>query len=161
MPAECSVTAWVALGSNLGDREGYLARAREALAEATGSPLKASAIYRTEPYGPIAQGEFLNQVVALQTCLSPEALLSLCLSIETQLGRQRREHWGPREIDLDLLAHGQATRHSPRLTLPHPDAHRRAFVLVPWCALAPDFRLHGRTLSDWLRETGTQGVSPA
>ncbi|MEM1108655.1 MAG: 2-amino-4-hydroxy-6-hydroxymethyldihydropteridine diphosphokinase [Planctomycetota bacterium] len=152
------MVAYVALGSNLGDRDDYLKRALAALADLDGvNSVTASDTYETDPVGPQDQGLFLNAAARVETTLSPEALLEKLQAIEARLGRaapEDRAHWGPREIDLDLLLHGQTVLDLPHLTLPHPRLHERAFVLQPMCDLAPDL-VHptlGRTMLQWLSE---------
>jgi 2-amino-4-hydroxy-6-hydroxymethyldihydropteridine diphosphokinase len=120
--------AFVALGSNLGDRDGYLAGARTALAALPDTDLvAASGIEETAPLGPVAQGPYLNQMVLLRTGLSPRALLEACLAIERAAGRERRERWGPRTLDLDLVRVGARTVDEADLRLPHPELPRREF----------------------------------
>jgi 2-amino-4-hydroxy-6-hydroxymethyldihydropteridine diphosphokinase len=128
-------TAWVALGGNLGD---VPATFREALADMAGLPgthvLGVSALFETAPWE--AQGPaFHNAVVALDTALGAGELLRTLLAIEARLGRERPFPNAPRTLDLDLLAHGDRVAHSPALTLPHPRASERAFVLAPWAEL--------------------------
>ncbi len=96
-----------------------------------------SAVYETAPVGGPEQPEYLNMVVAVDTELGPEALLERCLAIEAGHGRVRRERWGARTLDIDMLCHGDTVLHSARLTLPHPRMAERAFVLVPLAEIAP------------------------
>jgi 2-amino-4-hydroxy-6-hydroxymethyldihydropteridine diphosphokinase len=132
---------FVGLGSNVGDRVGYLERAIMLLAQAPRVQLIARAsLYETEPVGLEAQPWFLNTLVELRTTLSPRALFQLCQRIEAELGRVRRERWGPREIDLDLLLYGQRVVNEPDLQIPHPELARRAFVLEPLAELASGLR---------------------
>lgn len=133
--------AVVALGANLGDRQATLDRAGAALAR-LGTIVAASPVFETAAVGP-PQPDYLNGVVLLRTALAPDALLEELLAVERRLGRERRERWGPRVIDLDLVAYGARVWHGERLELPHPEAHRRAFVLAPLCEVAPDFELPG------------------
>jgi 2-amino-4-hydroxy-6-hydroxymethyldihydropteridine diphosphokinase len=120
--------AYIALGSNLGAREQYLANARSLLGALPGSRLLAeSVIEETPPLGPAGQGNYLNQMVALETSLTPEALLDQLLRIERQLGRERGEKWGARTIDLDIVQFGNQVVNSERLTLPHPQLPNRDF----------------------------------
>ncbi|HEY2025654.1 MAG TPA: 2-amino-4-hydroxy-6-hydroxymethyldihydropteridine diphosphokinase [Gemmatimonadaceae bacterium] len=120
--------AFVALGSNLGDRAGYLRSAVAALTLMPASRLLAtSAVEETAPFGFAAQGPYLNQMAALETRLSPYALLRELQRIERTLGRVRRERWGARTIDLDLVQLGATTLRSPELTLPHPGLRDRRF----------------------------------
>jgi 2-amino-4-hydroxy-6-hydroxymethyldihydropteridine diphosphokinase len=121
---------YVALGSNLGDRAAHLALARTRLAELPHTRLAAaSRVEETAPIGPITQGQFLNQMVLLETSLEPEQLLDHCLTIERDAGRVRRERWGPRTLDLDIVRFGQRELTTPRLTIPHPEIANRPFWL--------------------------------
>jgi 2-amino-4-hydroxy-6-hydroxymethyldihydropteridine diphosphokinase len=120
--------AYVALGSNLGDRAALLARARERLAALPRTVLHAeSAVEETAPLGPVPQGPYLNQMVLLATELDPRALLDALLRIEEDLGRRRRARWGPRTIDLDIVRFGTQVIQEAGLTLPHPELPHRAF----------------------------------
>jgi len=121
----------------------------------------ASPIYRSLPVGVTDQPPFLNAVAALDTELGPDALLDVLLAVEAAHGRVRDVRWGPRTLDLDLVWFGGVVRDDPRLTLPHPRAHEREFVLRPLCDLAPDLLLHGRTAREWLDSLEPQGVEPA
>ncbi len=147
--------AFVALGSNLGPRRDTLAAALGALDEPPArSLLGVSRLYETRPVGP-SGGPFLNAVAELRCVCSPEALLAELLRIESALGRVRDVRWGPRTIDLDLVAAQDeagrpVTRDTPALTLPHPRAHERDFVLRPLCDLAPDVTIGGHPARTWL-----------
>lgn len=138
--------AYVALGANLGDPPGQLRAALEQLGRAPGIILGAvSGFYRTPPLGPPGQPDYCNAVCALETSLGPEALLDLLQAIETGAGRVRgAEQWGPRLLDLDLLHVEGVVLDTPRLSLPHPRVHQRAFVLVPLAQIAPDLEIPGR-----------------
>jgi 2-amino-4-hydroxy-6-hydroxymethyldihydropteridine diphosphokinase len=107
------------------------------------------------------QPPFLNAVAALDTELGPDPLLDVLLAVEAAHGRVRDVRWGPRTLDLDLVWFEGVVRDDPRLTLPHPRAHEREFVLRPLCDLAPDLLLHGRTAREWLDSLEPQGVEPA
>jgi 2-amino-4-hydroxy-6-hydroxymethyldihydropteridine diphosphokinase len=123
-----SERAYVALGSNLGDRAGYLAAARAALGTLPATSLiAASVVEETAPFGPVVQGPYLNQMVALDSELPPLALLAELHRIERSLGRVRRERWGARTIDLDLVRYGAHAMTAPALTLPHPGLAARDF----------------------------------
>lgn len=134
-----SVTAYLALGSNLGERRAQLRGAREALAAAGAVRVTAaSPLYETEPVGgPAGQPSYLNAVLRVETTLSPRALLDCCLAVEARFGRRRLEPWGPRTLDVDLLFYGREILGGPGLVVPHPRLHERRFVLVPLADLAP------------------------
>lgn len=120
--------AYVALGSNLGDRARHLADALERMGEIPGVVvLRASPVEETEPLGPPGQGRYLNQMVALRTTLSPRELLEALQSIERAGGRVRAERWGPRTIDLDIVAFGRRTCDESGLVVPHPALAQRDF----------------------------------
>ncbi|HEU5003599.1 MAG TPA: 2-amino-4-hydroxy-6-hydroxymethyldihydropteridine diphosphokinase [Actinomycetota bacterium] len=131
---------YVGLGSNLGDRQEYLRSAVQALA-ARGLPAAAvSSVYESDPLGP-PQPDYLNAVAAVDSALPPAELLGIFHAVEEQLGRQHREHWGPREIDIDLLLYGDEVVASAALTVPHPGLTERSFVVVPLLEIAPDLVL--------------------
>ncbi|HEU4410987.1 MAG TPA: 2-amino-4-hydroxy-6-hydroxymethyldihydropteridine diphosphokinase [Polyangiaceae bacterium] len=133
--------AVVGLGSNLGDRAHTLERATEALGRLEGTRLVARSRFReTAPVGGPPQGPFLNGALRLATSLGPEALLARLLELEARFGRERRERWGPRTLDLDLLWVEGVVRASPGLTLPHPRLHERLFALEPLVEVAPGAR---------------------
>jgi 2-amino-4-hydroxy-6-hydroxymethyldihydropteridine diphosphokinase len=122
--------AYVTLGSNLGDRAAYLAQAREGLARIPATRLIGeSTIEETAPLGPIAQGPYLNQMVALETTLAPAELLAALQDIERQLGRVRDQRWGPRTLDLDLVLMERQRSDDPRCRVPHPELVHRPFWL--------------------------------
>jgi 2-amino-4-hydroxy-6-hydroxymethyldihydropteridine diphosphokinase len=138
-------TAFVGIGSNLGDRETNLRRAFELLSAEDGIDVVAvSEIRETEPVGPVEQGPFLNGAVQVETSLPPAELLERLLSVESRLGRVRDERWGPRTIDLDLLLYGDETLDEPGLTVPHARLHERRFVLEPLTDLDPGLRIPGQ-----------------
>jgi 2-amino-4-hydroxy-6-hydroxymethyldihydropteridine diphosphokinase len=120
---------WLALGSNLGDRAGYLASARGALPEAGITVVRASRVAETEPVGIRDQPQFLNQVLEVETSLEPRTLLNALKGIEHQLGRTARERWGPREIDIDILRYDGRVVDEPGLHVPHPELQNRPFLL--------------------------------
>jgi 2-amino-4-hydroxy-6-hydroxymethyldihydropteridine diphosphokinase len=132
-------TAYIALGSNLGDRDDYLARALTALRHCGGVEVtRVSPLYETRPVGgPAGQGAYLNAVAEVRTDSAAHELLDVLLTIEQSLGRVRRERDGPRTIDLDLLLYGDLVHSDERLTVPHPRLHERLFVLQPLAQLAP------------------------
>jgi 2-amino-4-hydroxy-6-hydroxymethyldihydropteridine diphosphokinase len=130
-------TAYLGLGSNLGDREGLLRSALERLAADDLVVTAVSSVYETAPVGWIDQPDFLNLAAAIRTSLSPRALLEWCLAVEAGLGRVRGERWGPRTIDIDVLWYEGAELQEPALTLPHPRLTERAFALLPLAEIAP------------------------
>lgn len=154
--------AYLGLGSNLGDRAGFLL---QALSEVSRLPqtrlLRLSRIYETEPLGP-PQPPYLNLVAEIRTGLSPKALLEALLEVEGRLGRVRRVRWGPRTIDLDLLLYGDLVLEEEGLILPHPRLHERAFVLVPLLDLLPRGRHPrlGLPFARLLEALDPQGVRP-
>ena len=135
-----AVTAYIALGSNLGDRETQIRAAVRALDETPGVRVTRSSSLLENPAvgGPPDSPPFLNAVVEIQTSLDPADLLERMLEIEQNLGRERRERWSPRTIDLDLLLFSDWTYLSESLTVPHPRMHERRFVLEPLAQIAPD-----------------------
>jgi 2-amino-4-hydroxy-6-hydroxymethyldihydropteridine diphosphokinase len=133
--------AYIALGSNLGAREDFLSGARALIRAIPGSRLLAeTAIEETAAIGPLPQGNFLNQMVAVETTLSPEIFLDHLLAIERRLGRVRGERWGPRTIDLDIVRYGDLVVNSERLSLPHPELPNRGFWQRELIELRGDWR---------------------
>jgi 2-amino-4-hydroxy-6-hydroxymethyldihydropteridine diphosphokinase len=130
----------IGLGSNLGDRSHHIADAVAALAD-TGPLVRVSSLYETAPIGGPKQGAYLNSVVVLDTLLSPQDLLARCLAIEKEHGRERRERWGPRTLDLDILLYDDLEVSEPGLTVPHPRMTERRFVLEPLLEAWPDAAL--------------------
>jgi 2-amino-4-hydroxy-6-hydroxymethyldihydropteridine diphosphokinase len=128
---------FVGLGSNLGDRQGHLDRARRALEDHGLKLILRSSAYRTEPVEVVDQEEFINQVVGCKTNLSPEQILEVCLAVERSMGRIRTRDKGPRVIDLDILLSGDDIRSDDVLKVPHPRMHLRRFVLVPLAEISP------------------------
>ena len=130
---------YIGFGSNIGDRLAHVQNAIRALSKTEGITLqKISSVYKTDPVGYEAQAQFLNGVVAIQTHLPPLSLLHTLKNIETAIGRQHRIHWGPREIDLDILIYGDLCLQTEKLVIPHPEMYRRRFVLAPLAEIAPD-----------------------
>ena len=124
--------ALVGVGANLGDRLATLAAVLQRLAARRGvSAVESSPVYETDPVGEIEQPKFLNIVAGLETTLSPEELLDALLETEREFGRIRQARWGPRTLDLDLLAYEKETRATSSLTLPHPRMLERGFVIIP------------------------------
>lgn len=157
-------TAWIGLGANLGDPAAALDQARHALAALPASRLIAvSPVYRSAPVGPPDQPDYLNAAARLDTALAPAALLAALHAIEARAGRVRDgARWGPRTLDLDLLLYGDRVSADPGLILPHPELHRRAFVLVPLADIAPpDLAIPGHgTLAALLTLVVPDGLAP-
>lgn len=155
-----SERAFVALGGNLGDPRAAMGRALDLLdADYDTQVLRVSSLYRTPPWGKADQPDFLNAVAAVETSLAPRALLDLCLATETALHRVRDERWGPRTIDLDVLAYGDLVLTESGLEIPHPRLTQRAFVLVPLAELAPDLQIRGLPVAEWLALADVSGIA--
>ncbi|MBN0048078.1 2-amino-4-hydroxy-6-hydroxymethyldihydropteridine diphosphokinase [Streptomyces actuosus] len=156
--------AVIALGSNLGNRLENLQGAVDALEDTPGVRVKAvSPVYETEPWGvePGSQPSYFNAVVVLRTTLPPSSLLERAHAVEEAFHRVRDERWGPRTLDVDIVAYASVVSDDPQLTLPHPRAHQRAFVLAPWHDVDPEALLHGRGPVAELLDTVTRdGVTP-
>ncbi|KPC89602.1 2-amino-4-hydroxy-6-hydroxymethyldihydropteridine diphosphokinase [Streptomyces albus] len=156
-------TAVLSLGSNLGNRLESLQSAVDALADTPGLKVKAvSPVYETEPWGvdPDSQPSYFNAVIVIRTTLPPASLLERGHAIEEALERKREERWGPRPIDVDIVAYQGVVSDDPELTIPHPRAHERAFVLVPWHDVDPAAELPGRgSVEELLAALGTEGVT--
>jgi 2-amino-4-hydroxy-6-hydroxymethyldihydropteridine diphosphokinase len=128
---------YVALGSNVGEREAHLAHARTRLAGLPGTRVvAASSIEETAPLGPVKQGPYLNQMILLETTLAPAELLAHCRVIETERRRERGVRWGPRTLDLDIVRFGERSIQEPGLTIPHPELMNRDFWLREIAELA-------------------------
>lgn len=141
--------AFLGLGSNLGDRAYYLGEAIMALQNPEISICAKSGIYETEPWGVLDQPLFWNQVIEIETTLEPLDLLHVCQEIEHRLGRERKEHWGSRTIDIDLLIYDNRESKTAELMLPHPYLEERAFVLAPLREIAPKLILpSGRSINE-------------
>ena len=152
--------AYVALGANLADPA---VQVRSALAALTRLPqarlLRASSLYRTAPVGIAHQPDFINAVAALETTLAAPELLTALFTIEEAFGRRRDFYHAPRTLDLDLLLYDDEVIDSPRLRLPHPRMHLRAFVIAPLLEIAPDCRIPGRgTAAAWLPAVSGQRI---
>lgn len=149
----------LSLGSNLGDRMENLQGAVDALFDAPGLAFRAvSPVYETSPVGP-PQPDYLNAVIAVDTVLANRTILDRAQAAEQALHRTREQRWGPRTLDIDIIVAGGEISDDPALTLPHPRAHERAFVLAPWHDIEPDAQLPGRgRIADLLAVVGRRGV---
>lgn len=127
--------AFLSLGSNLGDRRQFLSEAIQSLGS---SVVAVSPVYETDPVGGPDQSRFLNVVVELTTTLAPRELLAVCHRLESAAQRVRRQRWGPRTLDVDILWHEQGPVDEPDLQIPHPRMHERLFVMAPLAEIAPD-----------------------
>jgi 2-amino-4-hydroxy-6-hydroxymethyldihydropteridine diphosphokinase len=154
--------ALLAFGGNVGDVRETFERALAMLCDGTEVRLKArSSDYATPPWGVEDQPPFVNRCLAVETALSPQALLGRVQTVEHSLGRRRAQErrWGPRPIDIDILAYDDVTVAGADLTLPHPRLFERAFVLVPLAEIAPDRVIAGRRVRDALVGLDTAGIS--
>lgn len=155
-------SAYLSLGTNLGERLEYLRRGVEHLNTASGvRVVQLSSVYETEPVGVYDQPRYLNLVARVSTDLDPHALLGACQAIEHAHGRVRTVRWGPRTLDIDILLYDDLELDTPDLIIPHPRMHERAFVLTPLLEVTPDIMLLGRPAREWLQcvqESEGQGV---
>ena len=153
-------TVYLALGSNVGDREAHLRDAIARLEAAEIHIVRRSPVYETEPRDVTDQAWFLNAVLESETELFPMQLISRTQQIEREMGRQRVQAGGPRSIDIDILFYGTFVIHAPRLDIPHPRLSARRFVLEPLAAIAPDLRhpVTGKTAREMLAELEGQQV---
>ncbi|MBY5839498.1 2-amino-4-hydroxy-6-hydroxymethyldihydropteridine diphosphokinase [Rhizobium leguminosarum] len=162
MPEAASQSATLGLGGNIGDPVKAMAAALRRLNGRDDCRVTAvSRLYRTPPWGKTDQSFFFNACAAVETRLEPEALLDVCLSIEREMKRERIERWGPRTLDIDVLTYGDVIQDAPRLELPHPRMTDRGFVLMPLADIAPDLRVRGRAVSDWLSNAEVTGIEIA
>ena len=153
------IPAYVAFGANLGEPFETLRAAAVAVGRRPGVELVAgSPIYRTRPIGPPGQPDYANAVARVETTLTADALLDVLHAVESEFGRVRDVRFGPRTLDLDLIWYEGEERADDRLTLPHPRAHEREFVLRPLADLDPELVLRGRRAGDWLAGLEPQGV---
>ena len=143
-------TAFIAIGSNIGDRLRYLKDGIKQLnAHDKIKVVNASSVYETDPVGFTDQDAFLNMVIQVKTALGPYELLDELLLIEEKLGRKREIKWGPRTLDLDILLYNQENIESEKLIVPHPRMHERAFVLVPLLEIDSHIKLPGMVPQDY------------
>ena len=161
-----AILVHLGLGSNLGDREEYLSMACNHLCSEAVREFRASSIYESEPLLKMPQPKYFNMVVCGLTVLSPQELLKKCQQIEINLGRIRRERWGCREIDIDILSYGSRKIDNDDLVIPHPEIQNRSFVLMPMLELSPEW-LHPETgitikvlWENWLQKHEEQETLP-
>ena len=139
-----TATVYIAIGSNLGDKQANLKTARAAIAKLRGTRVLAeSSIEETEPIGPVGQPTYLNQMLAVESSLAPEELLTELHAIERECGRHRRERWGPRTLDLDIIRYGNESVNSATLTIPHPEIENRDFWVREIAELESELRSRG------------------
>jgi len=153
-------TAFIGFGSNIGDKIGFIESAAAKLKESNGiSSLEMSSMYRTAPVGKTDQDWFVNAVGKVDTSLSAEGLFAACVEVERQFNRERKERWGPRTIDLDILLFDEIEIETEQLKVPHPRMFERAFVLVPLAELEPELLLRGTSICDLISAIGVYDVS--
>ena len=146
--------AVLGLGGNIGNPRQLMAEAIHRLAQHPGLTLRSvSALYRTPPWGKTDQPAFLNAAIKVETSLSARKLLETILAAEKELGRERKERWGPRTIDIDILLYGDTRVDEPGLEIPHPRLKERAFALAPLVDVAPEAEFSGRSAKAWLAES--------
>ncbi len=151
--------AVIALGANLGDARAALQGAVDALSKTQGiDVLAASPVYETEPVGGPEQPVYVNAVILIDTSLDPDDLLTRANAIEAEWQRTREVHWGPRTLDIDIIEIEGFISDSERLTIPHPRAHERGFVLVPWLTVDPKAELHGAPVAELIQRVDASGV---
>ena len=163
MVSPSSQSALIALGGNVGDVRATFQKAIADICDLAHAALRArSADYMTPPWGNRAQPRFINACIAIETGLDPNALLRVLHAVEAKHGRDRAREtrWGPRTLDLDLIACDDISLAEPGLTLPHPRLFERAFVLVPLAEIAPDRRIAGARVRDALARLDTSGIEP-
>ena len=154
-------TAYLSLGSNLGDREKYISDAINGIIEKLDViDYEVSPFYETEPWGNTNQPRFINAAMMIRTSVEPSRMLDITQEIERELFRVRHEHWGARTIDIDILCVEGVTMNTPRLTLPHPYMTQRDFVLTPMADIAPGLRVNGKTISEWRKDLRDFGSVP-
>ncbi|MCT1445354.1 2-amino-4-hydroxy-6-hydroxymethyldihydropteridine diphosphokinase [Corynebacterium sanguinis] len=147
--------AVLSTGSNMEDSRAHLASVVD---EFAAELVAASSLYATAPWGGVEQDDFLNQVLIVDVEQSPIELLRRCQSLEQRARRVRKKRWGPRTLDVDIVLIDGFSSRDPELTVPHPRAHERAFVLVPWLEIDPDAHLGDRSVAGIVDKLGAEGV---
>jgi 2-amino-4-hydroxy-6-hydroxymethyldihydropteridine diphosphokinase len=159
LPDKSPQRVFLSLGGNIGEPAKAMADALRILdADPDTAVVAVSSLYRTPPWGKTDQPDFLNAAAELRTSLSPRGLLDLCLDAERRLKRVRKERWGPRLIDMDILTFGDRVIHETGLEIPHPRMLERAFVLVPLAEIAADFRIDDAPVSAHLAKLDAGGI---
>jgi 2-amino-4-hydroxy-6-hydroxymethyldihydropteridine diphosphokinase len=153
--------AALALGANLGDTLNALRRAAELISERIGQLTAKSGVYKTLPWGRTDQPDFLNACLAVETELAPLDLLREIKAIESDMGRVERAHWGPREIDIDIIFYDELLINDPKLKIPHPLMEMRGFVMVPLADVAPEWEhpKYGWTVREFLDGMNTEDIT--
>ncbi len=161
MPARAEIhRATLSLGGNVGDVVAAFCGALRALENNDDVKIiKHSSFWRTPPWGKTDQPDFLNMAALVETALTPHALLAACLDVEKQAGRDRRERWGPRTLDIDIITYDDLVLDDDVLQLPHPRARDRAFVLVPLAEIAGDVTIGGRSVADLAADADRSGMT--
>ncbi len=161
-PDPVTFVAMLGLGGNVGDPVHAMAEALRLLDRRPDCRvLSVSSVYRTPPWGKTDQADFFNACASVETILPPVELLDACLAIEKDMKRVRVERWGPRTIDIDVLAYGDLSMTDERLELPHPRMTDRGFVLKPLADFAPDLVIRGKSIAEWLRGADVTGIENA
>ena len=159
---QAGISSLIGLGGNVGDVIGSMQRAINAIEIRQDCQILAvSRVYRTAPWGKTDQDWFFNACANVQTILAPEALLDLLLTIELAQGRVRDQRWGPRTLDLDIIAYGDESIESERLTVPHPRMGERAFVIFPLLDICPDRQIGGKSVKNYAAGLDRGGIKEA
>ncbi|QFY60269.1 2-amino-4-hydroxy-6-hydroxymethyldihydropteridine diphosphokinase [Rhizobium grahamii] len=154
--------ATLGLGGNIGDPIHSMSVALQELDKRPDCRVLAvSRLFRTPPWGKTDQSYFFNACALIETTLSPEALLDICLAMERSMKRERIERWGPRTLDIDVLTFADVKQDAPRLELPHPRMTGRGFVLMPLADVAPELVVDGEKVGDWLKQADIEGIEVA
>lgn len=132
------INVYLSLGSNIGNRRENISEGIRLIVKQIGKAVKKSHLYETQPWGNTDQDPFLNQVIMINTTMEPRELLEAISRIERDMGRERKEKWGPRTLDVDILFYGKRVIRDKGLEIPHPELHKRAFILVPMMELDPE-----------------------
>lgn len=138
LPPKKYINVYLSIGSNMGDRLQLVRTAAALIHKKLGKIARRSHIYETQPWGNVAQDPFLNQVIMINTIMSPRDMLEKIAEIEKEMGRERKEKWGPRTMDIDILFYGKRIIRDKGLEVPHPELHKRMFVLAPLLEIAPE-----------------------